>query len=95
MLDARIASALSKFIQNSYFKKKSGGTESSERRSVPSRKTDRLHDIHQKISLPICHKLKTMAKRSIDQKLRSRMFDARNERLKQGQWLRIAGITVV
>ena len=46
MLDARIASALNKIIQNSLFKKKgqSGGTESSERRSVPSRKTDRLHD---------------------------------------------------
>ena len=35
MLDARIASVLNKIIQNSYFKKKvrSGGTESSERRS--------------------------------------------------------------
>ena len=46
MLDARIASALNKIIQNSYFKKKdqSRGTESSERGSVPSRKTDRLHD---------------------------------------------------
>ena len=47
MLDARIASALNKIIQNSYFKKKgrSGGAESSERRSVPSRKADRLHDL--------------------------------------------------
>ena len=47
MLDARIASALNKILQNSYFKKKGqfGETESSERRSVPSRKTDRLHDL--------------------------------------------------
>ena len=47
MLDARIASALNKIIQNSYFKKKVslGGTESSERKSVPSRKTGRSHDL--------------------------------------------------
>ena len=47
MLDARVASALNKIIQNSYFKKKgqSGGTESSEIGSSPSRKTDRLHDL--------------------------------------------------
>ena len=47
MLDAKSASSLNKIIQNSYFKKKgqSGGTESSERRSVSSRKTDRLHDL--------------------------------------------------
>ena len=47
MLDARIASALNKIIQNSFFKKKgqSGGTEGSERRLVLSRKTDRLHDL--------------------------------------------------
>ena len=44
MLDARIASALKKIIQNSYFKKKVSA-ESPERRSVPSRKTDRLHDL--------------------------------------------------
>ena len=44
IVDGRIASALNKIIQNSYFKKKgqSGGTESSERGSVPSRKTDRF-----------------------------------------------------
>ena len=35
LLDARIASTLNKIIQNSFFK----------RRSVPSRKTDRLNDI--------------------------------------------------
>ena len=46
MLDARIASALKKIIQKFHFKKKgqSGGTESSEKGSVSSRKTDRLHD---------------------------------------------------
>ena len=43
MLDARIASTLNKIIQNSNLQKKgqSGGTESSERGSIPSRKTDR------------------------------------------------------
>ena len=43
MLDARIASALNKIIQNSHFKKEgqSGGTESSERGPISSRKTDR------------------------------------------------------
>ena len=37
-----------------------------------------LHDmdIHQKISMPHYQKLKTMVKRSIDQKLRLRNFDA-------------------
>ena len=121
----------------------SGGTESSERRSVPSRKTDRFHDlrilsgrwgqwccrelwrtfyscsskwwysgirfkmglynmriresdqlktvlelydmeIHQKISTPNLQKFKTMVKRSIDQKLRWRKFDRRNERIGTG-----------
>ena len=159
MLDARIASALNKIIQNSHFKKKgqSGGTESSERGSVSSRQTDRLHDlrllpsdwfswyrswfcwfilyhssqpqcsglgydmgwnsivydtdpegrcsgksvqiesdqlktvwelydmeIHQKISMPNYQKLKTMVKRSIDQKLRLRKFKARNEKIETG-----------
>ena len=37
-------------------------------------------DIHQKISMPNCQKLKTMVKRSIDQKLRLRSFDARHGR---------------
>ena len=42
-----------------------------------------VHDveIHQKISRPDYQKLKTMVKRSIDQKLRLRIFDARNERI--------------
>ena len=45
-----------------------------------------LHDmeIHQKISVPDYQKLKTMVKRSIDQKLRLRNFDARNEKNETG-----------
>ena len=38
-------------------------------------------DIHQKISMPNYQKLKSMVKRSIDQKLRLRTFDARNGRI--------------
>ena len=41
-------------------------------------------EIHQKISTPDYQKLKTMVKRSIDQKLRLRNFDARNERIETG-----------
>ena len=41
-------------------------------------------EIHQKISKPDYQKLKTMVKRSIDQKLRLRNFDARNERIDTG-----------
>ena len=41
-------------------------------------------EIHQKISMPNYQKLKTMVKRSIDQKLRLRNFDARNERIETG-----------
>ena len=37
-------------------------------------------EIHQKISMPDCEKLQTVAKKSIDQKRRLRNFDARNER---------------
>ena len=38
--------------------------------------------IHQKISMLNCQKkLKKMVKRSVDQKLRTRNFDARNERI--------------
>ena len=44
-------------------------------------------EIHQKISMPNYQKLKTMVKRSIDQKLRLRNFDAS----KQVQWLRVTG----
>ena len=41
-------------------------------------------EIHQKISTPNCQTLKTMVKRSIDQKLRLQNFDARNERIETG-----------
>ena len=41
-------------------------------------------EIHQKISMPNYQKLKTMVKRSIDQKLQLRNFDGRNERLETG-----------
>ena len=45
-----------------------------------------LHDmkIHQKISKPDYQILKTMVKRSTDQKLRLRNFDGRNERIETG-----------
>ena len=47
MLDAKIASALNKIIQNSHFKKKDQprGTEKPERGPVSTRKTDRFHDL--------------------------------------------------
>ena len=41
-------------------------------------------EIHQKISMPNYQKLKTMVKRSIDQKLRLREFQARHERIETG-----------
>ena len=41
-------------------------------------------EIHQKISMPNYQKLKTMVKRRLDQKLRLRNFDARNERIEKG-----------
>ena len=41
-------------------------------------------EIHQKISMPNYQKMKTMVKRSIDQKLRLRNFDARHERIETG-----------
>ena len=41
-------------------------------------------EIHQKISMPNCQKLKTMVKRRKDQKLRVRKFDARNDRIETG-----------
>ena len=41
-------------------------------------------DIHQRISMPNCQKLKTMAKTSIDQKIRPRNFDAGNENFETG-----------
>ena len=41
-------------------------------------------EIHQKISMPNNQKLKTMVKRSVDQKLRLRKFDARHGRIETG-----------
>ena len=41
-------------------------------------------EILQKISVPNYQKVKTMVKRSIDQKLRLRNFDARNGRIESG-----------
>ena len=41
-------------------------------------------EIHQKISVPNYQKLKTMVKRSIDQRLRLRNFDARHGRIESG-----------
>ena len=41
-------------------------------------------EIHQKISVPNYHKLKTMVKRNIDQKLRLRNFDAGHGRIESG-----------
>ena len=41
-------------------------------------------EIHQKITMPNYQKLKTMVKRGVDQKLRFRNFDARNERIETG-----------
>ena len=40
-------------------------------------------EIHQKISKPDYQKLKTIVEKSVDQKLRLRNFDARNERIEQ------------
>ena len=41
-------------------------------------------EIHQKISIPNYQKLKTMMKRSIDQKFRLRNFDVRHGRIETG-----------
>ena len=41
-------------------------------------------EIHQKISISNCQKMKTMVKRSMDQKLRLRNFDARKEKIETG-----------
>ena len=45
-----------------------------------------LHDmeIHQKISVPNHQKLKTVVKRTVDQKVRLRNFDARHGRIESG-----------
>ena len=54
--------------------------------SVQLRNMFDLYDmeIHQKISMPNHQKLKTMGKRNMDQKLRLRNFDARNEKIVTG-----------
>ena len=56
------------------------------RESVQLKTVLELYDmeIHQKISVPNDQKLKTMVKRSIDQKLRLRNFDARHGRIETG-----------
>ena len=41
-------------------------------------------EIHQKISVPNYQKLKTMVKRSMDQRLRLRNFDVRHEKIETG-----------
>ena len=46
-------------------------------------------EVHQKISMPNYQTLKTMVKRSLDQKLRLRNFDPGTGELKQEQWSRI------
>ena len=45
-------------------------------------------EIHQKISMPNYQKLKTMVKRSIDQKLRLRNFEARHGKIGTGAVLK-------
>ena len=145
MLDAKIASALNKIIQNSHFKKKVSLEEQKAQKEdrflrgrqiaymiydhfrllalmipflimriyslsvfvmmkIPPddvlessyklriRESEQLKtvlelydmEIHQKISKPDQQKLKTMVKRSTDQKLRLRNFDARNEKIETG-----------
>ena len=45
-------------------------------------------DMQQKISMPCYQKLKTMVKRSVDQKIRLRNFDARHGRIESGAVIR-------
>ena len=56
------------------------------RESVQLKTEKELYDmeIHQKISMPNDQKLKTMVKRSKDQKLRLRNFDARHGKIETG-----------
>ena len=56
------------------------------RESVQPKTTLELYDmeIHQKISTPNYQKLKTMVKRSLDQKLRLRNLDARHGKIESG-----------
>ena len=49
-------------------------------------------EIHQKISDPSYQRLKTMVKRSIDQKLRMRNFDARHEKIESSAVVKGHGI---
>ena len=49
-------------------------------------------EVHQKLSLPNYQKLKTMTKRSPDQKLRFQNFYVRDKKMKQEQWSRIERI---
>ena len=46
-------------------------------------------EIHQKISMPNYQKMNTILKRSMDQKLRLRNFDARHGRIESGEWSRV------
>ena len=48
-------------------------------------------EIPLKISMPNCQKLNTMVKRNHSLKLRFRNFDALSGKLRQEQWLRVAG----
>ena len=45
-------------------------------------------EIHQMMTVPSNHKLQTMVKRSINQKLRFRNFDARHEKIESGAMLK-------
>ena len=115
MLDAKIAAALNKIIQNpqaSVTLREDDVQESDTRwdevllsmSKIPSddvleslytlriRESDQLKtvlemgemEIHRKISMPNYQKLKTMVKRSINQKLRLRIFDARHGKIETG-----------
>ena len=77
LLDARIASALNKIIQNTRFKKKVSLEE------VKAQKLKTVLDlytmeIHQKKSELDYHRLKTMVKTSIEHIFRMKNFEARN-----------------
>ena len=48
-------------------------------------------EIHQKKAVPDFHRLKTMVKRSIEQNLRMKNFEARNGNYETSAWSRIRG----
>ena len=48
-------------------------------------------EIHQKKAGPDYHRLKTMVKRSIEQNLRIKNFEARNGNVEETPWSRIRG----